>query len=107
MVAKLSKATINRILDLAETHSSREIAALMGLKQKTIANRLCQLKTRPRNELLTLSECVRRTGYLKHQFYRAMNGLRLKLREQQYRGDSRGITEAQLDKMVEWLRVEK
>jgi hypothetical protein len=107
MVAKWTKAQENRLLDLAEKHDRVEIAAALGCKVKTVANRLCRLKTRAKSDLLTLAECTRRTGYLKHQLHRARLGLNQRWKKQPNRGSSCGISEEQLDAMCEWLRLEK
>lgn len=107
MVARWTKAQENHLLVLAEKHSRVEIAAILGCKVKTVANRLCRLKARAKSDLLTLRECIRRTGYLKHQFHRAREGLNQRWRQPGYQGGSLGISETQLDAMCEWLKFEK
>lgn len=101
-----TRSNINRLLFHAEKHDRYEIAKLMGLHPKTVANRLSMLGTRPQVATLSLNECVRRTGYLKHQLYRAKHGLNQLWRGGKRNGAKLGITEDQLDAMCEWLKYE-
>lgn len=106
MKRRWTKAEEFRLLELAERKDRHEIAAELGLHWKTVANRLAVLKARPKSDLLSLRECIRRTGYLKHQLHRAREGLNQRWRRRSFRGQSYGITEAQLDALCEYLRNE-
>lgn len=101
-----TKREVYRLMELAETYNRHEIASHTGLHWKTVANRLSLLGIRPKCEYLTLRECVRRTGYLKHQLYRAKAALNQHWRKPITRGQSYGISERQLEALCDYLKSE-
>ena len=107
MTSKWTDQRVWKLMWLAERHTARECAEKLGLHPKTVANRLAVLNIKARTECMTLRECIRRTGYLKHQLYRAKKALNQRwLGAGKGRGHRLGIREDQLDAMCEWLRTE-
>jgi len=100
---------VREVILLAETNTVRQISQRLNIPFRTIRNYLWRSGLRACSDLLTLTECARKTGYTRHHFKRAKEALGQKWRSGGHmaRGKSWGITEDQLDEMCEYLKNEK